>query len=118
MSSPTFENLDAVAQSAGGHIVQPQAVGKYIEVLMSMKGPTAYVTGGVTLIAKDMELTWLNFVKISISLDTTTEARIIYPDNDGPSENVKIMFLQAGTEVANATDLSSKKFRLNAQGAY
>lgn len=119
MSSPTFENLNNTAQSPAGHIVQPQSVGKYKEILKAMLGPNSYETGGVTLIAEDLQLTWLNFVFISPSLDGLTLAHVIYPSNEGVSKSIKIIFTDlAGTEIANATNLSAKKFRLHAQGTY
>lgn len=115
---PTFENLFNNRQSSGGHINQPYSVGEHKEVLMSMKGPTSYVTGGVVLLAKDMELTWINLVQISISSDGLTLCHVIYSDAS-PLESVTLKFTDlAGTQIANATDLSAKIFRLHAQGRY
>jgi hypothetical protein len=116
MSAPSFESLK---QSPAGAIVQPQSVGKYKEVLYAMLGPTSYETGGVTLRAEDIGLTWINFVAVSASTSASRICLVIYPDNEGPCKTVKLFFADlAGTQIANATNLSTFKFRLNAQGAY
>lgn len=119
MSKPTFENLNNTAQSPAGHIVQPQSVGKYKEVLKAMKGPASYETGGVALLATDLQLTWINWVYISVSTAGDRLCHIIYPDNEGPHKQILIKITDlAGTEIANTVDLSAKKFRLHAQGSY
>lgn len=119
MGAPTFENLNDTAQSPAGHIVQPQSVGKYKEVLKAMVGPASYETGGVTLIAEDLQLTWINWVEVSPALSGDRRVLVIYPSNEGPSKSVKLIITDlAGTEVANASNQSTKKFRLKAQGAY
>lgn len=118
MSSPTFENLFDNRQSAGGHIIQPFSVGEQKEVLMSMKGPAAYVTGGVPLLARDMELTWLLWMQVSISSDGLTLCHVMYSD-PSPLESVTLKFTDlAGTQTPNATDLSAKRFRVRASGRY
>jgi len=119
MGAPTFEDLSATAQSPSGHIVQPQSVGKYKEILKAMLGPASYTTGGDTLTAEDLQLTWINFIDISVALSGDRVARVIYPNNEGPCKSVKILITDlAGTEVANASNQSAKKFRLHAQGLY
>lgn len=119
MSSPTFENLSVNRQSPAGHIIQPQSVGKYVEILKAMVGPSAYVTGGVTLTALDCQLTYFNWVEIDPALSGDRLALVIYPDNQGLSKTIKIIFTDlAGTEIGNGVDLSAKKFRLRAQGTY
>lgn len=119
MGAPTFEDLGATAQSPAGHIVQPQSVGKYKEILKAMLGPASYTTGGDTLTAEDLQLTWINWMDISPALSGDRLALVIFPSNEGPAKSVKIMITDlAGTEVANASNQSAKKFRLRAQGAY
>lgn len=114
-----FENLKDSAQSPAGHIVQVQSVGKYKEVLKSLLGPASYLTGGVTVKAEELELTWINYVFVSVALSADRRCYVIYPDNAGPCKTVKLVFTDfAGTEVANASDQSTKKFRLVAQGTY
>lgn len=119
MGAPTFEDLGATAQSPAGHIVQPQSVGKYKEILKAMLGPASYTTGGDALTAEDLQLTWINYVIVSPSLAGDRLAHVIYPSNEGPVKSVKIMITDlAGTEVANASNQSTKKFRLIVQGTY
>lgn len=119
MSSPTFENLRDTRQSPAGHILQPQSVGKYVEILKAMLGPSAYETGGVTLNASDCQLTYFNWVEVDPALSGDRLALVIYPTNQGINKTVKIMFTDlAGTEIGNGVDLSAKKFRLRAQGTY
>lgn len=119
MSSPTFENLKENRQSPAGHIIQPQSVGKYKEVLKAMLGPATYVTGGVTLTAVDCQLTWFNWVDVVGSVAGDRIVQVIYTDNHSPCQSVKLLFTDlAGTEIANGVDLSGKKFRLRAQGSY
>lgn len=118
MSSPTFEDLFQTRQSSGGHIVQPWSEGEHKAVLMSMKGPASYETGGVTLLIDDMELTWLLFMQVSISSDKLTLCHVVYSDAS-PLESVVLKFTDlAGTEIANTTDLSAKRFRVHAMGRY
>jgi len=116
MGSPTFE---ANTFSPSGQIVQPQSVGKYKETLKALVGPAAYETGGVTLTAEEVELTWLNFVYVSASTSGTRLCHVIYPDNSGPNKTVKLLFTDlAGTEIGNGVDLSTFKFRIHSQGEY
>lgn len=118
MSSPTFKDLFNNRQSSGGHIVQPYSVGQHKEVLMAMFGPLSYETGGVILLARDMELTWITFMQVSISSDGLTLCHVIY-DDASPLESVVLKFTDlAGTQIANAVDLSAKEFRLHAKGRY
>lgn len=119
MGSPIFENLNDTAQSPAGHIVQPQSVGKYKEILKAMLGPASYDTGGSTLVAEDLQLTWINWIEISPALSGDRLAHIIYPSNEGPAKSVKVLITDlAGTEVGAGSNQSAKKFRLRAQGAY
>lgn len=118
MSSPTFVDLFQTRSSSGGHIIQPYSVGEHKEVLMAMKGPASYVTNGVPLLAKDCELTWFQLVQISMSTDGLTLCQVIHSVGE-LDESVTLKFTDlAGTEIANATDLSAKRFRLHAQGRY
>lgn len=119
MGAPTFEDLGATAQSPAGHIVQPQSVGKYKEILKAMLGPASYTTGGDTIVAEDLQITWINYLIAGVALSGDRIGHIIYPSNEGPAKSVKLLITDlAGVEVANASNQSTKKFRLIGQGTY
>lgn len=117
MSAPTFENLSAQRSSPAGAIVQPYKEGPYTVHIKSMLGPASYETGGVTLSAADCQLLFFVSVQIVGSVAGDRNVQVIYPDSKAPNKTVKLLITDlAGTEIANAVDLSTKKFRLRAMG--
>lgn len=90
---------------------------EFIQVIAEGHGTTSYATGGDTLYAKSLSLTVLDFVEVSIENSGVYRIHPLFAEQGGVAL-VKLLFLAiaAGAEAANATNLSTKKFRIRAVG--
>jgi hypothetical protein len=102
-------------------ICEPFAMGGNKVITFNyFSGPVSYTTGGDQITAKDLGLTWIHqaFIAIADSAD-----RILYPvpvnaDGDVMTAFKALITDLAGTQVANASNQSTKKFRIVAIGTY
>lgn len=101
-------------------ICEPFAMGGNKVITFNyFSGPESYTTGGDEITAKDLGLEWIHAVHISLadSMD-----RIFYPvfaANQQAVLSIKALITDlGGTQVANASDQSTKRFRVTAIGTY
>src|SRR5688572_4053155 len=101
-------------------ICEPFAMGGNKVITFNyFSGPLSYTTGGDEITAKDFGLEWIHAVMISVA---DSGDRIFYPifiANQTAVKSIKAMITSlAGVEVANASDQSTKRFRVTAIGTY
>lgn len=101
-------------------ICEPFAMGGNKVITFNyFSGPISYTTGGDAITAKDLGLEWIHTVMIT---NADSGDRIFYPVfavNQTAVKSIKAMITSlAGVEVANASDQSTKKFRVTAIGTY
>lgn len=102
-------------------ICEPFAMGGNKVITFSyFAGPVSYTTGGDLVTARDLGLIWIHaaFMAAADSGD-----RLLYPifhqgDGDAVKDFKAMITSLAGVEVANASDQSTKKFRIVAIGTY
>ena len=101
-------------------ICEPFAMGGNKVITFSQfSGPESYTTGGDEINCRDLGLEWIHTVFIT---NAESGDRILYPIFDAGGDAVKsikaLITSLAGVEVANASDQSTKKFRITAIGTY
>lgn len=97
----------------------PQNVGVRKHFIGDFIGPASYVNGtGIQVNAIDFLFNrQIEYMHISNSQDLVHQAKVIY-DKSGPQASfyIKFFVIATGAEVANAVDLSTKTFRIEAWG--
>lgn len=101
-------------------ICEPFAMGGNKVITFNyFSGPVSYTTGGDAITAKDLGLEWIHAVMIT---NAETGDRILYPifaKDQTAVKSIKAMITDlAGTQVANTSDQSTKRFRVTAIGTY
>ncbi len=102
-------------------ICEPFAMGgNKVATFSYFAGPASYTTGGDILKASDIGLTFIiaAFRTVADSADRIANP-IFYQADGAPATDIKVLITDlAGTEVANASNQSTKKFRLTIIGIY
>lgn len=101
-------------------ICEPFAMGGNKVITFSQfSGPASYTTGGDAILATDLGLVFI--IQLFICVAESGD-RILYPIFEAGGDVVKSVKAKitdlAGTEVANASNQSTKKFRVVAIGTY
>lgn len=109
MGSPTLVKKLCEPYATGGNVIETNRI---------FAGPASYTTGGDSLSATDLGFGPTGRI-ISAQVqseDGTQIAQVVFPSSDKVT-SVKLLITDlAGTQVANASDQSAKKFRIRAIG--
>lgn len=86
--------------------IRRRVVGQYT-------GPSSYVTGGDALVAGDINLGTIEFIKFENPIDSTPTCRLVTYDH---ASGKVIWFDLAGDQIANGVDLDGYSCRFEAIG--
>lgn len=99
-----------------GKLHEPYVIGGNVtESVTKWSGPASYTTGGVSISAKDLGLTYIMHMVITC-IDGTRMAFPVFASADKQASILMLISSIAGVEVANASDQSAKKFIIRACG--
>lgn len=99
-----------------GKLHEPYVIGGNVtESVTKWSGPVSYATGGVSISAKDLGLTYIMFAEI-LCIDGTRNVFPVFASADKQTSILALIASIAGVEVANASDQSTKKFIIRAIG--
>jgi len=100
-------------------VMPATGIGNKSMTIVSLHGPTSYLTGGVIVGAATFLLQKLDFVEpMELSTDALSFVRIVSTPVAGGAATVKVLWLVAATglEVGNGTNLSAKRITCLALG--
>ena len=104
----TFALVEEDARAIGSGATSTQ-----VELYVTATGPASYTTGGEAIVVADLGLSAIKHFSAEVNAASATDVVNIIFDRTA----VKLVALdEAGTQIANTTDLSARTFRFRIIG--